>query len=180
MVEDYGWNVVVIQMFIWFVIKQVFREMVICCNCYWCQFYCICVIVYCVNIFNIGVLIFIDDDIVFFVSFNVSGFQVDVVIGRFVINCLNQVIYCFIVIIFQFQCQVIIGIFYYCFWDGVGVQLWVFGVYYFDQCFGNYWVEVVQWCMFMYKQMCFCVEVVNYVCQFNGDVICVNNCYVFW
>lgn len=180
MVEDYGRNVVVIQMFIRFVIKQAFRETAIRCNCYRCQFYCIRVIVYRVNIFNIGVLIFIDDDIVFFVSFNVSGFQVDVVIGRFAINRLNQVIYRFIAIIFQFQRQVIIGIFYYRFRDGVGVQLRVFGVYYFDQRFGNYRVEVAQRRMFTYKQMRFRVEVVNYVRQFNGDVIRVNNRYAFW
>lgn len=69
MAEDHGRNVAVIQMLIRLVIKQAFRETATRCNCYRCQFYCTRVIADRVNTFNVGVLIFIDDDIAFSLVF---------------------------------------------------------------------------------------------------------------
>lgn len=180
MVEDYGWDVVVVQMFFWFVVKQVFGEMMVCGYGDWCQFNGVGIIVYCVDVWYVGVLEFINDDVFFIVGFNVCCCQIEVVGCWFVVNCLDQVVNGLVVVIFQFQCQVVVGIFYYCFWDCIGMQLWVFGVYYFYQGFNDQWIEIVQWCVFVYEQVGFGVEVVNYFCQFNGDIVCVDYCYVFW
>ena len=180
MAEDHGRNVAVIQMLIRLVIKQAFREAATRCNCHRCQFYCTRVIAHRVNTFNVGVLIFIDDDIAFFVSFNASGFQVDVVIGRLATNRPNQAIHRFTATIFQLQRQATIGIFHYRFRDGVGVQLRAFGVHHFDQRFRDHRVEAAQRRMFTHKQMRFRAEAVNHARQLNGDVTRANNRHALW
>lgn len=79
MVKDYGWDVVVVQMFVWFVVKQVFGEMVIGGDGDWCQFYCVSIVVNGVNVFNVGILEFIDNDVIFFIGFYVCCCQINIV-----------------------------------------------------------------------------------------------------
>ena len=180
MAEDHGRNVAVIQMLIRLVIKQAFRETATRGNCYRCQFHCPRVIAHRVDTFNVGILIFIDDDIPFFVSFNASGFQVDVVIGRLATNRPNQAIHRFTAAIFQLQRQATISIFHYCFRDGVGVQLRAFSVHHFDQRFRDHRVKAAQRRMFTHKQMRFRAEAVNHARQFHGDVTRANNRHALW
>lgn len=104
----------------------------ICFYGYWSQFNVVFYdVIYIVNVCNVSVLEFIDFDVVLFIGCNICCCQVDGIGGWVVIDCLNQGIYVVCLIIFQMQCQVIIGFFYYLFWYVMGVQLWFFVVYYF-------------------------------------------------
>ncbi len=127
-----------------------------------------------------GVLVFINDDVAFFVGFHASNGQVKVIRGWFTTDRPNQAIHRFATAIFQLQGQTAVGVFNDRLRNCVSMQSRTFGVHHLDQRLDDHRIEAAQRRVFTHEQVSFCAQAVNHARQFNGDVACANNGYTFW
>ena len=141
MAEDHGRDIAVVQMFVRFVVKQTLRQATARGNSNRRQLNGTGVIADGINSRHAGVLIFINDDVAFFVGFHASRCQVEVISGWFTTNCPNQAIYRFATTIFQLQGQAAVSVFNDRFRNRVSMQSRAFGVHHLNQRVDDHRVE---------------------------------------
>ncbi len=173
--ENHGRDIAVIQMLIRLVVKQTLGQATACSDGNWRQLNGTGVIADGINSRNTGVLVFIHDDVAFFVGFHASNRQVEVVGGRFTTDRPNQAIYCFATTIFQLQSQAAVSVFNNRFRDCVRMQGRAFGVHHLNQRVDDHRIEAAQRRVFTHKQMRLGAQAVNHARQLNGDVTCADD-----
>ena len=141
MAEDHGRDIAVVQMFVRFVVKQTLRQTTASGDRDRRQLNGAGVIADGINSRHAGVLIFINDDVAFFVGFHASNCQVEVIGGWFTTNCPNQAIYRFATTIFQLQGQAAVSVFNDRFRNRVSMQSRAFGVHHLNQRVDDHRVE---------------------------------------